>query len=113
MPVCQNLSQRLLPEPALYHPSHLEPHDSTLSSSVARDGGVNFDCLTLANVPGMKPLLLGSNGDLTGGARCLTPVWVVPSSTIALRCLPVLGRDKICSAFLPHMKSSSPNSLSS
>lgn len=87
MPVCQNLSQRLLPEPALYLPSHLEPHDSTLSSSVVRDGGVIVHCLTSADVPGMKPLLLVSSGDLTGGAGYLTPVWMVPSSTIALRCL--------------------------
>lgn len=87
MPVCQNLSQWLLPEPALYHPSHLEPHDSTLSWSIARDGGVNVHCLTLADVPGMKSLLLVGSGDLTGGAGYLTPVWVVPSSTIALRCL--------------------------
>lgn len=83
MPVCKNLSQRLLSESALYHPSHLEPHDSTSSSSVDRDGGLNVHCLTLANVAGMKLPLLGSSGELTDGAGYLTPVWVVTSSTIA------------------------------
>lgn len=95
MPVCKNLSQRLLSEYALYHPSHLEPHDSTLSSSVDRAGALNVHCLALANVAGMKLLLLGSSGGLTGGAGYLTPVLVVPSSTIALYCLLSAGTKSV------------------